>query len=157
MKHILAPVLACLAMLGITEAADNMKAFPPASNGMTRYVITLPREDNEARLKVELLIGKTVRLDPGNHYFFGGKVQTQVVQGWGFSYYVLPKLGPMAGTLMAVDPDVPKVDRFISLAGEPTLLQYNSKLPLVVYVPDDVEVRYRIWRAPAKAIKARQG
>ena len=47
----------------------------------------------------------------------------------------------MAGTLMAVSPDAPKVDRFITLGGEPQLLRYNSRLPLVVYVPGGVEVR----------------
>lgn len=56
----------------------------------------------------------------------------------------------MAGTLMAPDPTAPKVDRFITLGGEPYLVRYNSKLPLVAYVPADVEVRYRIWRADPK-------
>ncbi|HWD31650.1 MAG TPA: ecotin family protein, partial [Pseudomonas sp.] len=27
------------------------------------------------------------------------------------------------------------------------LLRYNSKLPVVVYVPQGVEVRFRIWSA----------
>ena len=39
-----------------------------------------------------------------------------------------------------------KIDRFITLGGEPQLLRYNSRLPLVIYVPDGVEVRYRTWR-----------
>ena len=51
----------------------------------------------------------------------------------------------------------PKVDRFITLGGEPKLLRYNSRLPVVVYVPADVEVRYRIWRADRKATAARPG
>ncbi len=52
----------------------------------------------------------------------------------------------MAGTMMAPDPNAPQVDRFISLGGE-AMLRYNSRLPIVVYVPDGVEVRYRLWRA----------
>ena len=36
---------------------------------------------------------------------------------------------------------------FITLGGEPYLVRYNSKLPLVVYVPAGSEVRYRIWAA----------
>ena len=52
----------------------------------------------------------------------------------------------MAGTLMAVDPNAPKIERFITLGGEPELFRYNSRLPLVVYLPEGVEVRYRIWR-----------
>jgi ecotin len=48
---------------------------------------------------------------------------------------------------MAADPNVPKVDRFVTLRGEPYLIRYNSRLPVVVYVPEGAEVRYRIWRA----------
>jgi ecotin len=39
------------------------------------------------------------------------------------------------------------VPRFITLGGEPFLIRYNSRLPVVVYVPEGVEVRYRIWTA----------
>jgi ecotin len=53
----------------------------------------------------------------------------------------------MAGTQMAIDPNAPKVSRFITLGGEPYLIRYNSRLPVVVYAPEGVEVRYRIWRA----------
>ncbi|MFZ9936158.1 MAG: ecotin family protein [Luteolibacter sp.] len=30
---------------------------------------------------------------------------------------------------------------------EPNLLRYNSRLPLVVHVPEEVEVLHRVWRA----------
>ena len=113
---------------------------------MTRFVITLPERADEDLLKVQLLIGKIIKLDAHNRYFFGGRLETKTIPGWGYDRYVLKSLGPMAGTLMAVDPNEPKVDRFITLGGEPELLRYNSRLPLVVYVPDGVEVRYRIWK-----------
>ncbi len=47
----------------------------------------------------------------------------------------------MAGTLIGVDPNVPKVARFITLGGEPYIIRYNSRLPVVVYAPDGVELR----------------
>ena len=47
--------------------------------------------------------------------------------------------------MMAVDPDAPKVNRFITIGGEPYLIRYNSNLPVVVYAPEGVEVRYRVW------------
>jgi ecotin len=50
---------------------------------------------------------------------------------------------------MAVDPAAPKVARFVALGGEPYLIRYNSRLPVVVYVPQGAEVRYRLWSAPA--------
>ena len=90
-------------------------------------------------------------VDERNRHFFGGKLVTETVQGWGFSYHILHQLGPMAGTLMAVDPDAPKVNKFVRVGGEPELLRYNSRLPLVVYVPEGVEVHYSIWRKDAES------
>ena len=157
MKLSLTTVLVCLTLVGLRAATDDMKAFPPAARGMIRYVISVPQETNEADLRIELMIGKTVNVDPNNVHFFGGRLEQKVVKGWGYNYYVLPKLGPMAGTLIAVDPNVPRVDRFITLGGEPHLMRYNSKLPLVVYVPEGVEVRYRLWRASPGVAKATPG
>ena len=57
----------------------------------------------------------------------------------------------MAGTLMAIDPNAPKVHRFITIGGEPYFIRYNSRLPIVVYAPEGVEVRYRIWKAGSEA------
>ena len=129
------------------EAADNMKAFPPAEKGMVRYVLQLPKQDDESAFKVELIVGKTVLVDVENRYFFGGKIEEETIKGWGFPRYNVSKLGPMAGTLMAIDPNTPKVNRFITLGGEPFLIRYNSRLPIVVYAPEGVEVRYRVWSA----------
>ncbi len=130
-------------------ADANLQAFPPAGPGMTRHVLQLPGQADESALQVELVVGKTVATDAHNRYFFGGRIEAQSVPGWGYTRYVVNALGPLAGTLMASDPAVPKVERFISLGGQPFLLRYNSKLPLVVYVPEGAEVRYRIWSAAA--------
>jgi ecotin len=124
-----------------------MKAYPAAKTGMTRWVLNLPKQQDETAFKVELIIGKTLLLDKGNRYFFGGKITRKVIKGWGFYRYIVNKLGPMAGTMMGIDPNTPKVERFITLGGAPYLIRYNSRLPVVVYVPNNVEVRYRIWRA----------
>ncbi len=150
-------LFALLAFVSVTQAADNLQAFPPAEKGMTRFVLNLPEVPNENDLKVEVLVGKTVKTDPYNRYFFGGQLETRTVKGWGFDYHILRKIGPMAGTLMAVPPDSPQVERFITLRGDPHLLRYNSRLPLVIYVPEDVEVRYRIWRADPAVTQAEKG
>jgi ecotin len=63
----------------------------------------------------------------------------------------------MGGTLMAVDPNAPKVDRFVTLGGKPYLIRYNSRLPVVVYVPEGAEVRYRIWSAGDEIKTMEQG
>lgn len=146
-----------LTAISFVSAADNMKAFPPAEKGMVRYVLQLPKQDDEFAFKVELLVGKTVLLEEGNRYFFGGKIEAVNIEGWGFTRYVVSELSPMAGTLMAVDPNAPRVPRFITIGGEPVLIRYNSLLPVVVYAPDGVEVRYRIWRATPESKPIEKG
>ena len=144
-------------MVCSVNAGDNMKAFPPPDQGQIRYVILLAEQDNELNYQVELIVGQTVKIDETNQYFFGGQIKKENIVGWGFTRYVVSELGPMAGTLMAVDPNAPKVDRFIRLGGEPYLIRYNSRLPVVVYVPEGVEVRFRIWQANPKSYKANEG
>jgi ecotin len=109
--------------------------------------LQVPQQEDEAAFKVELIVGKTVEVDAHNRYFFGGQISTETIQGWGFERYLVKQIGPMAGTLMAIDPKAPKLARFVSLGGEPFLIRYNSRLPIVVYVPAGIEVRYRIWTA----------
>jgi ecotin len=144
---VLAEVLLFLFTVPAVQAADNMKAFSPAEEGMVRYVLQLPAQADESAFKVELIAGKTVRVDDRNRYFFGGKIEGETIEGWRFTRYKVTKLGPMAGTFMAVDPKAPKVARFITLGGDPYIIGYNSRLPIVIYVPEGVEVRYRIWTA----------
>jgi ecotin len=152
-KRITTAALAFFSMVLAAHAADTMQAFPPPEKGMTRFVLQLPKQDDEAAFKVELIVGKTVLLDERNRYFFGGKIQKEALKGWGYTRYVVSRLGPMAGTRMAIDPNAPKVNRFITLGGEPYLIRYNSRMPVVVYAPEGVEVRYRRWTA-APEVKA---
>ena len=150
-------LLLCLLAAQPSPAADNLKAFPAAEAGMSRYVLQLPKLEDESVFRVELMVGKTVQLDKQNRYFFGGRIEEEVIQGWGYTRHLLRALGPLAGTLMAVDPNAPKAARFVSLGGEPYLIRYNSRLPVVVYVPEGVEVRYRIWSAGAKVESMEKG
>lgn len=157
MKILATTLVMFLLAMPVNGAADNLRAFPPAAAGMTRFVLQLPPQTDEYSLKVELMIGKTVQVDEHNRYFFAGTIEEQTIEGWGFTAYRVDQLGPMAGTLMAVDPNAPKVARFVPLSGDPFLIRYNSRLPVVVYVPEGVEVRYRIWAAGRDVRAMEQG
>jgi ecotin len=157
MKAWVTSVLLFLFAVPSAQAADSMRAFPSAEKGIARYVLQLPSQDDESAFKVELIVGKTVQVDERNRYFFGGKIEAETIKGWGFTRYKVSKLGMMAGTRMAVDPNAPKVARFVPLGGEPYLIGYNSRLPVVVYVPEGVEVRYRIWAAGAEVKAIEKG
>ena len=44
-----------------------------------------------------------------------------------------------------------KEKKFITAyLGDDGMLRYNSKLPIVVYTPENVDVKYRIWKAEDK-------
>jgi ecotin len=145
------------AAMTVRASEDYLKAFPPAGKGMVRHVLQLPAQNDESAFRVELIVGKTVQADERNRYFFGGKIEEETIQGWGFTRYLVKDLGPMAGTRMAVDPNAPKVARFVALGGDPYLVRYNSRLPVAVYVPEGAEVRYRIWRAEPETKAMNQG
>ena len=49
----------------------------------------------------------------------------------------------------------PKTEMYISIQ-DTTLRRYNSRSPIVAYVPKGYEVRYRIWSANEKVEQAKQ-
>ncbi|MEN3205291.1 serine protease inhibitor ecotin [Klebsiella pneumoniae] len=121
------------------------RAVPESGKGMKRQVIQLPQQQDESALKVELMIGQTLEVDC-NHHRLGGELESKP-EGWGYDYYVFEKLSGPVSTMMAC-PDGKKEKKFVTAGlGDDGMLRYNSKLPIVVYTPSNVDVKYRIWRA----------
>ncbi|KNB60105.1 serine protease inhibitor ecotin [Chryseobacterium sp. Hurlbut01] len=137
-----------------TEKFEKLQIdmFPKAKEGYKQVFIQLPIAKNENDLKVEFFVGTEKMLDCNKH-FLVGKVTTQDLQGWGYNYYDVESTGETGGTLMAC-PDQKKTKKFVSL--QPEIVRYNSKLPLVFYVPKDLEVRYRVLRPDSVVKKAIQ-
>jgi ecotin len=136
---------------------NNMKAFPAPGRGVIRYVWNPPQEANENELKVEILVGRNAEVDQVNRHFLSGSLTETIIDGWGFPKYVVRTNGVIGGTLMAVSPEQPKVMQFVTLRTDPQLFRYNSKLPVVVYAPRGIIVKFRVWRPDATVIEGRQG
>ncbi|AGT08367.1 serine protease inhibitor ecotin [Paracoccus aminophilus] len=148
-----ASLLALSAPAFAQSAATDLKAFPAAEAGMVRHVITLPAKQNEEDLRVEILPGKMLEVDC-NRVMIAAKAETKTVDGWGYDYLTIGKVSPPATTLMAC-PDNAKTERFVTAnIGAESLRRYNSKLPLVIYAPEDLVVKYRIWRADSELSEA---
>jgi ecotin len=137
-----------------TEKFEKLQIdmFPKAKDGYKQVYIQLPVAKNENDLKVEFFVGSEKMLDCNKHFLMGN-VKTQDLQGWGYNYYEVESNGETGGTLMAC-PDQKLTKKFVSL--QPQIVTYNSKLPLVFYVPKDLEVRYRVLRPDAAMKKAVQ-
>ena len=87
---------------------------------------------------------------------FSGLLESKSLSGWGYNYLVLAKLSEPASTMMAC-PDNTKTQKFIAAnLGDAAMQRYNSRLPIVVYAPKDVEVKYRVWKAEDTVSKAEQ-
>ena len=144
-KYLL-PILLGASMVNACAAPreDVMKPYPPAEPGFARWVFHVPELANEAERKVEILVGKVMTVDC-NRTWFGGDLESRVAQGWGYTFYVLPGVQGPASTRMACPPGEPGSEAFVTVRGEGYLQRYNSKLPIVTYVPEGFSVRYRIW------------
>lgn len=129
-----------------SQPLEKVAPYPKAEKGMKRQVIQLTPEQDESTLKVELLIGQTLEVDCNQHRL-GAQLESKNLEGWGYNYYVVDKIMAPVSTMMAC-PEGKKEKKFVTAyLGDTGMLRYNSKLPIVVYTPENVEVKYRIWKA----------
>lgn len=122
---------------------EQLKAFPSSIPGHDRYVIELPARKHENLHQVELLGGKMLMVDCNVHGIDGQFVE-HVIDGWGYSYWQLDSQGQVRSTLMACPSD-DKTEVFVQ--AQPKLLRYNSQLPVVVFLPEGMQLKYRLWSA----------
>lgn len=136
-----------------TDTTETLKPFPEAEKGSTRYVIELPELKDESIAKVQIIAGKTTEIDC-NTRSFGGSITEENLEGWGYNYYKVSELTGPASTLMACLDNTVQ-EGFVAMQDAP-LIRYNSKLPVVIYAPEDVTVKYRIWQADVLELDAPQ-
>ncbi len=130
---------------------DNIHMFPQAQEGFVRHVIEVPKTDNDYDHRVELLIGKNMMVDC-NHHSFSGEIKSVTLKGWGYKYLEVNNIQSGPTTMMACTE--PKTEVFISIRD--TLRRYNSRSPIVAYVPKGYEVRYRIWSVEDNVLQAEE-
>jgi ecotin len=157
--------LAVVLALGVLVFGDSafgdehpkLEAFPPAQEGMERFVIALPHKERgeEDDFKIELIVGKEMLTDGVNQVRLGDAIEARTLEGWGYTYYEVNGSSATISTLMAAPEGAPKVKAFVTTA--PLQIRYNSRLPIVVYAPSGYEVRYRIWNASESTHKAKRG
>lgn len=129
------------------DITDNSKmalgAFPTPEKGIVRYVIDLPAIVDEPAYKVEIIPGKIMKVDCNQHHL-PGNLTENTAEGWGYSFFTITGEHNFVATTQMMCPE-PKVEKFVPM--ETKIIDYNSNLPIVVYVPKGYEVRYKIWNS----------
>lgn len=133
-----------------------LKAFPPAAEGEVRHIITLEEKSRaeEVHYKVELIPGKVTETDGVNRVRIGFAIESETLQGWGYTYYKVIGKGELMSTMMAQPEEAEPVERFVG--GNSLFIRYNSRLPVVVYGPEGVDIHYRIWVAGKEMIAEKE-
>ncbi len=151
--------LAAVLMAATAAAAVprlDLKPYPAPPAGQNRWVIQLPGvlppnpdpslSPSPADWRVELIVGRELEVDC-NRRFFTGRMASETLKGWGYKVYRVSNVGPVASTRMACPPGAPKTRAFVPMGGKPFVVPYNASLPIVVYAPKELEVRWRLWKA----------
>jgi ecotin len=166
----LATLLAVVTSLSAPVAAQaiprlDLKPYPAAAADQRRWVIQLPGvlrpssdpaiSANPADWRVELIVGRELEVDC-NRQLLRGRIEAETIPGWGHRVFRVSGGDVAASTRMACPPDQLPRRQFVALGGEPTVVRYNASLPIVVYAPRDLQVRWRLWKPETAQQQAQQ-
>ena len=129
---------------------EALKMFPEAKKGFVRKVIALEKMENENNYKIEFYTGKDFMVDC-NYHRLSGELEKQSLKGYGYHYYEFSGSADLFSTRRAC-PDTSLVEKFIS--STPVIVPYNRSVPLVVYIPADMDLRFNIWTKGGKEFQA---
>jgi ecotin len=165
-------LVASLALLGpalppLAQAIPrlDLKPYPAPAVAERRWVIQLPGvlqpspdariSANPADWRVELIVGKEMTVDC-NGPRLNGRIRSETLKGWGYAIYRVSAVTPGPSTRMACPPEQGPRQAFVALGPKPFVVPYNVSLPIVVYAPKEVQVRWRLWKAEREQREAQQ-
>lgn len=142
----------------LSYAADNRNITPeikksepkdlnnfPVREGFDRYIIMMGKktDKNENSRKIEIIPGKTMKVDCNKHWF-AGKLEEKTLEGYGYKYYQYIGSTEVASTRKGCLDEILN-NEFVK--GKSIIASYNGAQPIVVYVPKGMEIKYKIWEA----------
>ncbi|QCX53768.1 ecotin [Elizabethkingia sp. JS20170427COW] len=140
------------AMAQTTYKVD-IAPFPKPEKGMKQVVIEVPHSDQDNNKKIEIFVGKDMEVDTCNRTFLGGDFKTSELKGWGYNYLTFETKGVAGSTMMAC-PNPEKVMKFVSSRGY--LTNYNGRMPIVLYIPEGYEAKFKIYTANDEMFSAQE-
>ena len=123
---------------------QDLSIFPKPEAGYKKVVIEVPYSSKDDQKKIEFSVGKWMEVDGCNYFNLQGTLESKDLQGWGYNYYVFTTNGQVTSTMIGC-PDAAK--RHLFVTARPEMVRYNGKLPIVVYVPEEYDVQFKIYKA----------
>lgn len=139
------------AMAQETISKVDVSIFPKPEKGYKMMVIEVPFSANDADKKISFFAGKYMDTDSCNNFSLQGTFETKDLKGWGYNYYVYKTDGNVMSTNMGCG-DSKTVYRFVSGVSE--TINYNGKMPIVIYVPENIDIQFKIYEANKEAYRA---
>lgn len=127
-----------------TILKQDLSIYPKPEKGYKQMVIEVPYSKADNNKRIEFTIGKWMEVDGCNSFGLQGELEKKDLQGWGYNYYVFKTKGNVISTQMAC-PGQPRRHLFVS--GQREFVNYNGQLPIVIYVPEEYEVQFKIFKA----------
>ena len=149
------------ALPGVAIPHLNLTGYPEPAPGLKRWVIQpsglLPKSADPLisahplDWRIQLIVGQTVTLDC-NTKRLSGSVMTMRILPKATGKALFEVKGPVAviSTKMACPDDRPTRKSFLSLGMQPYLVPYNASWPIVVDLPENVQLRWRVWKAETR-------
>jgi ecotin len=135
------------------QALHDLSIYPNLPN-MVKNVIFMDPLVNELLYKVEFYAVKSIEVDNCNKHYLFGDFEVKTLEGYGYPYYVFNTNSQVISTKMGCDNTIKKVKNVAS--GKTETVRYMSLLPIVVYTPIEIDVKYKIWKQDPNELDARR-
>lgn len=133
---------------GLAFAQNTYKVdiapFPKAEKGQKQVVIEVPHSENDVNKKIEIFVGKSMQTDSCNRTWLSGQFVSSELKGWGYNYLTFKTDGSTPSTNMGCM-DTKAITQFVKSQG--FLTDYNGRMPIVLYVPEGYDVKFRVYTA----------
>ena len=149
------------ALPGVAIPRLDLTGYPEPAPGLKRWVIQpsglLPKSADPfisahpLDWRIQLIVGQTVTLDCNSKRLSGsGMTMRMLPNASGKALFEVK--GPVAviSTKMACPDDQSSRSSFLSLGKQPYLVPYNASWPIVVDLPENVQLRWRVWKAETR-------
>lgn len=130
----------------------DLTIYPNVPN-MVKHAILLESMPNEKILKVEFYAVLSSEVDYCNKHYLLGDFEMKNLEGYGYPYYIFNTNSQIISTKMGCETNAKKVMNVAS--GKTETVKYVSLMPIVIYAPKNIDIKYKIWKQDPKELDAR--